>query len=187
MADDIREIKKDVKDLVKEESAVNISSVNHEDWQRILDYTGLNIDTIEPDVGSNPVKNVPAFKWNDVLERAQKDRYIHLKDTILQVDWINRDLELIDTTNHNNYLDTLSDLLPIKLTSTTDAAISDRCSVKSFLSEFNIRILFELKKEVDRVNVYQAMTELVAADLKSRSCVSSFNRLANSLAVFLFW
>ncbi|CAB4440587.1 unnamed protein product [Rhizophagus irregularis] len=82
MVDDIREIKKDVKDLVKERSAVNISSVNREDWQRILDYTGLNIDTIEPDVGSNPVKNVPAFKWNDVLERAQKDRYIHLRDTV---------------------------------------------------------------------------------------------------------
>ncbi|PKC70447.1 hypothetical protein RhiirA1_454751 [Rhizophagus irregularis] len=121
MADDIREIKKDLKDLVKEESAVNISSVNHEDW-----------------------------------------------DTVLQVAWINRDLELIDTTNDNNYLDTLFDLLPIKLTGTTDADISDKCSVKSFLSEFNIRILFGLKKEVDRVNVYQAMAELVAADLKSR-------------------
>ncbi|PKY17378.1 hypothetical protein RhiirB3_382482 [Rhizophagus irregularis] len=35
MADDIREIKKDLKDLVKEESAVNISSVNHEDWKKL--------------------------------------------------------------------------------------------------------------------------------------------------------
>ncbi|CAB5350824.1 unnamed protein product [Rhizophagus irregularis] len=102
----------------------------------------------EPDVGTNPVKNVPAFKWNDVLERAQKDRYTHLRDTVLQVAWINQDLELIDTTNDNNYLDTLFDLLPIKLTGTTDAVISDKCS--------------------STCTVYQAMAELVAADSKSR-------------------
>ena len=98
--DYFREIKKDLKDLIKKErSAVNISSVNREDWEKIQAYTGLNINVIELNVGSNPVNNIPAFQWNDLTERAQKDRYIpYLRDTVLRLATINRTVELVDTS-----------------------------------------------------------------------------------------
>ena len=119
-----RKIDKNVNDLIKKErSAVNISSVNREDWEKIQAYTGLNINVMEPNVGSNPVNNIPAFQWNDLTERAQKDRYIpHLRDTILRLATNNRTVELVDTSNQNNYLGTLS--------GTTDAVISDRRAVQ---------------------------------------------------------
>ncbi|CAB4412951.1 unnamed protein product [Rhizophagus irregularis] len=112
-------------------------------------------------------ERIGAFGWTDAIERSQNDRYTpHLKN-ILKLDTF-RTLGLYDPTGDDSFLSTNTDILPIRLTGTTDLVIVDRHSIASQAQEKHIRFLFELKKVVKRIHTFQAMAELISADLKSK-------------------
>ncbi|CAG8814000.1 13794_t:CDS:1, partial [Gigaspora rosea] len=169
MRNDIKEMKKDIKDLRKEKSEVNISSVNYESWERIQACLGLDYEaTTSLEIELN-TERTNAFQWSELTERAQKDGergYLSYLRAILQIAtfW---GLGLCDATNETSLLSTGNDILPVRLSGTTDVAIVDRHSIALQMPEKHIRILFELKKTIVKADTYQIMAELIAADLKS--------------------
>ncbi|RGB22490.1 hypothetical protein C1646_730524 [Rhizophagus diaphanus] len=166
---DIKEMKKDIKDIKKDKSVVNISSVNYESWERIQSYLGLDYEAVTDFDIELTTERTNAFQWNDLVEGAQRDGeqgYLNHLRTILQIATF-RGLGLYDATNETSLLSTGNDILPIKLSGTTDVAIVDRHSIALQMPEKHIRILFELKKAIAKADTYQAMAELITADLKS--------------------
>ncbi|CAB4480840.1 unnamed protein product [Rhizophagus irregularis] len=139
---------KNIEDIKREKSSVHISGFPTLD---------LNLE----------YERIAAFGWTDAIERSQNDRYTpHLKN-ILKLDTF-RTLGLYDPTGDDSFLSTNTDILPIRLTGTTDLVIVDRHSIASQAQEKHIRFLFELKKVVKRIHTFQAMAELISADLKSK-------------------
>ncbi|GBB93325.1 hypothetical protein RclHR1_02150012 [Rhizophagus clarus] len=143
-----------------------------------LDKLDKNIEDIEKNLHTHirqfptldlnlEYERIGAFGWTDAIERSQNDRYTpHLKN-ILKLDTF-RTLGLYDPTGDDSFLSTNTDILPIRLTGTTDLVIVDRHSIASQAQEKHIRFLFELKKVVKRIHTFQAMAELISADLKSK-------------------
>ncbi|CAB5369732.1 unnamed protein product [Rhizophagus irregularis] len=103
--------------------------------------TGLKFEAIDLKLKQETKNN--AFQWDDRTEREQKDRYLPHLRKLLQISKY-RKLEIYDTTNNNNFLSIRDDTLQIKLIGTTDAA-----------------------KSISDGNLYQALAELTARDLKS--------------------
>ncbi|CAG8436529.1 6208_t:CDS:2 [Ambispora gerdemannii] len=169
MRNDIKEMKKDIKDMKKEKSEVNISSVNYESWERIQSYLGLDYEAMTDLDIELTTERTNAFQWSDLTERAQRDGeqgYLNHLRTLLQIATF-RGLGLCDATNETSLLSTGNDILPIKLSDTTDVAIVDMHSIALQMPEKHIRILFELKKAIVKADTYQVMAELITADLKS--------------------
>ncbi|CAB5371424.1 unnamed protein product [Rhizophagus irregularis] len=133
-----------------------------------LDYQSTTREIEFPTLDLNlEYERIAAFGWTDAIERSQNDRYTpHLKN-ILKLDTF-RTLGLYDPTGDDSFLSTNTDILPIRLTGTTDLVIVDRHSIASQAQEKHIRFLFELKKVVKRIHTFQAMAELISADLKSK-------------------
>ncbi|CAG8568984.1 7693_t:CDS:2 [Acaulospora morrowiae] len=166
---DIKEMKKDIKDMKREKSEVNISSVNYESWERIRAYLGLDYEAMTDLDMELTTERTNAFQWSVLTERAQRDGeqgYLNHLRTILQIATF-RGLGLCDATNETSLLSTGNDILPIKLSGTTDVAIVDRHSIALQMPEKHIRILFKLKKVIVKADTYQVMAELITADLKS--------------------
>nr|CAG8589745.1 13370_t:CDS:2 [Entrophospora candida] len=159
-----------IKDLIKEQhkSEVAISSVNRSDWERIQEFTGLNIEAANLDVEYD-TENVVAYQWNGRQEKEQKDIYLSHLRNILKISRYHL-LELYDTTNDKNFLG-IAGILPIRLFGTTDAVIVDRRSIPARIPERHIQIVFDLKKNIIKRDIYQAMAELTTADLKSKYAV----------------
>ncbi|GES93802.1 crinkler (CRN) family protein [Rhizophagus clarus] len=142
-------------------------------WTKILEFTGLDYQSTTREIEFPTLdlnleyERIGAFGWTDAIERSQNDRYTpHLKN-ILKLDTF-RTLGLYDPTGDDSFLSTNTDILPIRLTGTTDLVIVDRHSIASQAQEKHIRFLFELKKVVKRIHTFQAMAELISADLKSK-------------------
>ncbi|GET55338.1 uncharacterized protein OCT59_014370 [Rhizophagus irregularis] len=133
-----------------------------------LDYQSTTREIEFPTLDLNlEYERIAAFGWTDAIERSQNDRYTpHLKN-ILKLDTF-RTLGLYDPTGDDSFLSTNTDILPIRLTGTTDLVIVDRHSIASQAQEKHIRFLFELKKVVKRIHTFQAMAELISTDLKSK-------------------
>ncbi|CAB4377819.1 unnamed protein product [Rhizophagus irregularis] len=103
----------------------------------------------------------------DKLDKNIEDIKREKSSNILKLDTF-RTLGLYDPTGDDSFLSTNTDILPIRLTGTTDLVIVDRHSIASQAQEKHIRFLFELKKVVKRIHTFQAMAELISADLKSK-------------------
>ncbi|PKK67819.1 hypothetical protein RhiirC2_783024 [Rhizophagus irregularis] len=134
-----------IENLVKglQKSKVDISKIKYSEWEKIRMSTGLKFEAIDLKLKQETKNN--AFQWDDRTEREQKDRYLPHLRKLLQISKY-RKLEIYDTTNNNNFLSIRDDTLQIKLIGTTDAA---------------------LKKSISDGNLYQALAELTARDLKS--------------------
>ncbi|CAG8735109.1 17048_t:CDS:2 [Rhizophagus irregularis] len=153
---------KNIEDIKREKSST-----------KILEFTGLDYQSTTREIEFPTLdlnleyERIAAFGWTDAIERSQNDRYTpHLKN-ILKLDTF-RTLGLYDPTGDDSFLSTNTDILPIRLTGTTDLVIVDRHSIASQAQEKHIRFLFELKKVVKRIHTFQAMAELISTDLKSK-------------------
>ncbi|CAG8727902.1 5675_t:CDS:2, partial [Funneliformis caledonium] len=154
-----------------DKSVIQISSVNEEYLAKILEYTGLDYKTTTleeelPGLDLNLNERINAFKWSDEAEILQNGRYKTYITNILKLGSFRR-LGIYDTINDNSFLTTSADILPMKLSGTTDLVIVDRHSIAMQLPEKHIRILFELKKIIVKADTFQIMAELISADLKS--------------------
>ncbi|RIA93619.1 hypothetical protein C1645_735389 [Glomus cerebriforme] len=171
----IDRINKNIEDLRRESSSVHISNVTEGNWMKILEFTGLDYEATEREVEFSNLdlelnEKIDAFKWTDAIERSQNDRYkTHLRD-ILKLS-IFQKLGLYDPTGDDKFLSTNTDILPMRLSGTTDLVIVDRYSIACEVQEKHIRVLFGLKKVVIKKHTFQIMAELISADLKSKHSV----------------
>ncbi|CAG8589808.1 11761_t:CDS:2 [Funneliformis mosseae] len=166
-----KEMNEKIDNLIKDKSVIQISSVNEEYLAKILEYTGLDYKTTTleeelPGLDLNLNERINAFKWSDEAERLQNGRYKTYITNILKLGSFRR-LGIYDTINDNSFLTTSADILPMKLSGTTNLVIVDRHSIAMQLPEKHIRILFELKKIIVKADTFQIMAELISADLKS--------------------
>ncbi|KAF0486759.1 crinkler family protein: PROVISIONAL [Gigaspora margarita] len=166
-------IDKNIEDIKKEKTSVHISGVTEGYWMKIqesldIDYESTTRKSEFPnlDLDLNN-ERIDAFRWMDATERSQSDRYKPHLTNILRLGTF-RTLGLYDPTGDDSFLSTNTDILPIRLSGTTDVVIVDRHSIASRAQEKHIRVLFELKKAVNRKHTFQTMAELISADLKSK-------------------
>ncbi|CAG8588166.1 8525_t:CDS:2 [Acaulospora morrowiae] len=140
-----------------------------------LDKLDKNVEDIKREKSSIHILGVTEGYWTKVqeliTERQHKDHKVigteyrpHLTK-ILRLPI--RTLGLYDPTGDDSFLSTNTDILPIKLSGTTDLVIVDRYSIASQAQKKHIRVLFELKKAVNKEHTFRTMAELISADLKS--------------------
>ncbi|GBB94397.1 hypothetical protein RclHR1_23480002 [Rhizophagus clarus] len=145
-------------------------------WAKIQEFTGINYQSTTREIEFPNLdldlrnERIDAFRWTDAIERSQSDRYKPYLTNILRLGTF-RTLGLYDPTGDDSFLSTNTDILPIRLSGTTDLVIVDRHSIASQAQEKHIRVLFELKKVVNKKHTFQTMAELISADLKTKYSV----------------
>jgi hypothetical protein len=153
-------------DLVGRRS-VFISTVNSLKWEEIREHCGLVVKVhkkpLQPSLELKSADKVPLFGWADASERKQADRYgTFIQGCISSPE----DVVWIDANHHPSLLETMKGrVLPFTLKGTTDYAAVDRDADAAFMPDLGLRVLFELKKVINRGSVYQALVKLVAANI----------------------
>ncbi|RGB44222.1 hypothetical protein C1646_748942 [Rhizophagus diaphanus] len=183
---------KDIKNVQKQ-SVQQIPSVSVSNRDKIQAFHhGLdNIEVINLAIkhlglDTNDIVNIDAFGWDERDERAQNDRYIPYLNQILRIGTY-RTLAIFDPTSNADFLTTDAGIpLPLRQASTTDVVVVDRFSVVAMFPECHIRIVFELKKNIENKDRYQALEKLTTADLRSNYAVLTVLTDLNGTWVF-FW
>ncbi|KAF0485501.1 crinkler family protein: PROVISIONAL [Gigaspora margarita] len=165
-------IDKNVEDMKREKSSIHLSRVTEGYWMKIQEFIGIDYQATTRErefpnlnLGLND-ERIDAFGWTDAVKRTQSDRYKPYLTNILRLGTF-RTLGLYDPTGDDSFLSTNTDILPIRLSGTTDLVIVDRHSIASRTQEKHIRVLFELKKVVNKKHTFQTMAKLISADLIS--------------------
>ncbi|DBA79685.1 TPA: hypothetical protein ACH3X1_008358 [Trebouxia sp. C0004] len=158
-------------DLIERRS-VNISDVNSSKWEEVRASSKLEMKVWEkPFQPSHELKTadkVPPFGWTNDLERTQADRYgPHIQSCISTP----RNVQWIDAANsYPKLLETgKCSSLPFALKGSTDYAAVTRASVRARLPITGLKALFELKKAISSGTVYQAMVQLLVANIHTPS------------------
>eukprot|EP00891_Asterochloris_glomerata_P008798 jgi/Astpho2/8798/Aster-05441 len=164
----MKEALKQVLEESKEsEKSVHISKAGTSVWDAVQGRAKLKVKTFNGTIPVTP-RQVPAFGWDERLERTQADRYMpHLHKFVRLQD---RELCLIDTANHHTQL--LVDVqhqnqLGYKFRGTTDVAVVTRAAIQAHSPQIGLRLLFELKKRPDAAAVAQAKIFLLLANIHS--------------------
>ncbi|CAG8486929.1 30764_t:CDS:2 [Gigaspora margarita] len=162
-------IDKNVEDIKREKSSIHISCITEGYWMKIQEFIGIDYQSTTRErefpnlnLGLND-ERIDAFGWTDAIERTQSDRYKPHLTNILRLDTF----RTLDPTSDDGFLSTNTDILPIRLSGTTDLVIVDRHSIASRAQEKHIRVLFELKKAVNKKHTFQTVAKLISADLIS--------------------
>ena len=158
---------KKVLELLCKREECFISSVNSTVWKQILNHYQLRLQATEL-LMAMPTITIPEFVWEDTAESAQSDRYMaHLRQYISvrgrNLDWIRGDSD-------KNLLSVVpaSNVLPLQLKGTCDAALVWREYVRNNICSSGLAVVFELKKKVEGAQ-FQAMAELLAASVLSQN------------------
>ncbi|CAB4438598.1 unnamed protein product [Rhizophagus irregularis] len=154
---------KDIKN-VQQQSEQQIPSVSASNRDKIQEFHHgfdnievINLAIKHLGLDTNDIVNVDAFGWDERDERAQNDRYIPYLNQILRIGTY-RTLAIFDPTSIADFLTTDAGIpLPLRQASTTDVVVVDRFSVVAMFPECHIRIVFELKKNVENKDRYQAL------------------------------
>uniref|UniRef100_U9U941 Crinkler family protein n=1 Tax=Rhizophagus irregularis (strain DAOM 181602 / DAOM 197198 / MUCL 43194) TaxID=747089 RepID=U9U941_RHIID len=139
---------------------------NNENNQKVIQKLE-NIENLVKGLQKSEVdiSKIKYSEWEKIrMSTGLKFEAIDLK---LKQETKNNAFQWDDRTEREKKDSIRDDTLPIKLVGTTDAAVVDRLSISSRIPQHHIRILFELKKSISDGNLYQALAELTAGDLKS--------------------
>ncbi|CAB4485910.1 unnamed protein product [Rhizophagus irregularis] len=139
---------------------------NNENNQKVIQKLE-NIENLVKGLQKSEVdiSKIKYSEWEKIrMSTGLKFEAIDLK---LKQETKNNAFQWDDRTEREQKDSIRDDTLPIKLVGTTDAAVVDRLSISSRIPQHHIRILFELKKSISDGNLYQALAELTAGDLKS--------------------
>ncbi|KAG5192777.1 hypothetical protein JKP88DRAFT_216908 [Tribonema minus] len=142
-----------------------ISDANTEVWNIMRRKTGLEVMLYTAPLAVEPRRaTIEPFGWDDRVEKAQADRYMpYLKALISPQD---RSFELLDGNQHCSLnVDGVADILGYDFHGKPDAVLILRGSRLS--PQTALRVVFELKKELNAAAHYQAMVTLVLANYHS--------------------
>lgn len=148
--------------------SVALSGVNLTKWEQIREHSRLEVEVweepMQPCRKLKSADKVPLFGWTDALEKTQAERYgPHIQQCIStpgDVQWIdaaNRYPLLLETAKGR--------VLPFTLRGTTDYAAVTRAANLAAMPLLGLRVLFELKKVIEPGTVYQAMAQLLVANM----------------------
>eukprot|EP00891_Asterochloris_glomerata_P001080 jgi/Astpho2/1080/fgenesh1_pg.00017_%23_19_t len=146
--------------------SVRVSDVNTEVWNIIQGNAKLELDVFNGTISVTP-RQVPAFDWDERLEKTQADRYMPHLHKLMRVR--DRSYRLMDA---NHYPQLLMDgahqaELGYKFRGTTDVAVVDKVAYQAEEYKHGLRLLFELKKKPDTAATAQAKISLLLANIHS--------------------
>eukprot|EP00891_Asterochloris_glomerata_P001814 jgi/Astpho2/1814/fgenesh1_pg.00037_%23_16_t len=162
--------KEAVREALKEDresnKTVRVSDVNSEVWNIIQGNAKLELDVFNGTISVTP-RQVPAFDWDERLEKTQADRYMPHLNKLMQVR--DRSYRLMDANHHPQLLmDGAHQVeLGYKFRGTTDVAVVDKVAYQAEEYKHGLRLLFELKKKPDAAATAQAKISLLLANIHS--------------------
>ncbi|KAF1322411.1 hypothetical protein FI667_g11367, partial [Globisporangium splendens] len=149
-------------------SVCSLSDLNSEKQERIFKKMRLEADYLE---FKEPVDtSVAGYKWKDaVAEDAapQREEYMKYLKTHLKTIREEYDLELLDVVDDKTLLSIVDPRLPFRMNGTADAVLVDRRSIMHNDPLVGVRVVIELKRQVQRRHKPQAFGQLVSASLKA--------------------
>ncbi|CAG8610625.1 6669_t:CDS:2, partial [Paraglomus brasilianum] len=148
-----------------ERSVISISRASRKDYQRLVDFLGLERKTINFAVAMKNASKVKHFRWTQKTERGHANNYIEwLRNNIN----LPEDCEYYDASATPGLLSTTIDALPFNITGTVYIAVVDKKNIRSGNVAGGLRIGIEVKKSVEAsTHSIQAVMELVTANIYS--------------------
>jgi hypothetical protein len=147
--------------------SVSISNVNLDRWNVIQAHAHLSFKLREGPPAPVGFRTVPPFGWEDSSEAGQSDRYLQFLKTNVRLGA--RDLAWLRGDSCKDLLtaSSASGFLPHNIRGTCDAAIVTRTATQLGLYQAGLVVVWELKRSVTRGDIYQALTQVLSANILS--------------------
>ncbi|KAF0710216.1 hypothetical protein As57867_005559, partial [Aphanomyces stellatus] len=144
------------KDRDEKRSVYSLSDMNSEKKRRILQKMGLDV---------NVIRGLFEFPENQEVQRVQYMAYLeaHL---MTQLNANKVVFSLLDIANDKTVLDTVNPRLPFRIKGTADVLLA-KSNVTNLIPMAGLCIVIELKKNVEKHHINQAIGQLMCASIKA--------------------
>jgi len=167
----------------------SLSTINSDKFQRFLTHTQLTLRSVDFSRKSKG-NDIPPYKWTNLAENHEKQRknvinYLnqHLKPHLPA------DISIEDVANNKEFLNTRKGMaLPFSVHGGTDIVLVGKSYIKSKTLKAGVHSIIELKKQVEEKNVWQAILEMIVADIYVNKDVKVFGVLTDLNEFWdIFW
>jgi hypothetical protein len=169
---------------------ITYSKIGRKNFDEFLNYTKLTLNVVEF-TGVLSKNDIEPYEWNSCAESDSNQRELimqyfnqHLKPSLPT------NIIIYDVVNNKNLLDITAknSPFPFKIRGGTDFILAEQGYIDTLILRAGIHAIIELKKVIQRQHVWQAISEMIAADFLANNDIKTIGVLTDlNEAWHLFW